>query len=336
MNALPLALYWFCLVRMTVEMQLPEMRFVVFLAAIVTLFAVDASASEFDEATVATRESAVEFMRDGERACLGTIVRARGWVVTKASETDGRMKCRLADGTVNDVERKFIDSGLDIALFLVNRSDLKPVDLNAKIQLSVGQWFITPRGGSNEPVVVGILSRPAFAAPGEPGELGVQIRSTARGLVLTRVFSGSAAQKADLRIGDGLVRVAGRRVLNRDSLEQALAARQPGDRLTVEVLRDGIPIRRMTRLQRPVSRRFGGEELERPAAVGFSPRRTGFSQVLAHDTQLDPHDCGGPVVDIKGRVVGINIARANRTAAYALPASVVSEAVRRMLNEPSP
>jgi serine protease Do len=44
--------------------------------------------------------------------------------------------------------------------------------------------------------------------------------------------------------------------------------------------------------------------------------------VLEHDTILQPNQCGGPLVDLDGQVVGINIARANRVATYAIPARV--------------
>ena len=44
-----------------------------------------------------------------------------------------------------------------------------------------------------------------------------------------------------------------------------------------------------------------------------------------------PEDCGGPLVDLEGRVLGINIARAGRVESYALPASVVRETVDRLL-----
>jgi serine protease Do len=62
----------------------------------------------------------------------------------------------------------------------------------------------------------------------------------------------------------------------------------------------------------------------------FSERRSGFPLVLAHDTPVNPKDCGGPLVDTDGRTVGINIARALRVATYALPASVVREVVSQL------
>ncbi len=40
--------------------------------------------------------------------------------------------------------------------------------------------------------------------------------------------------------------------------------------------------------------------------------------------------CGGPVVDLSGNVVGINIARADRVATYAVPAEAVKAFVQKL------
>jgi serine protease Do len=55
----------------------------------------------------------------------------------------------------------------------------------------------------------------------------------------------------------------------------------------------------------------------------LSARRTGFPQVLQTDMVLDAKDCGGPVVDLEGRVLGINIARAGRVETWVLPGEVI-------------
>ncbi|MEX2027294.1 MAG: S1C family serine protease, partial [Pirellulaceae bacterium] len=44
---------------------------------------------------------------------------------------------------------------------------------------------------------------------------------------------------------------------------------------------------------------------------------------IQHDTVLKPSECGGPIVDLSGKVVGINIARGGRVESYALPATLV-------------
>ena len=41
--------------------------------------------------------------------------------------------------------------------------------------------------------------------------------------------------------------------------------------------------------------------------------------MLQHDLSLTPADMGGPVFDLNGRAIGINIARADRITSYALP-----------------
>jgi len=48
-----------------------------------------------------------------------------------------------------------------------------------------------------------------------------------------------------------------------------------------------------------------------------------FELALQHDTVLQNWQCGGPLVDLDGRAVGLNIARAGRVASYALPAELV-------------
>jgi serine protease Do len=63
------------------------------------------------------------------------------------------------------------------------------------------------------------------------------------------------------------------------------------------------------------------------AAGPVSRRRSGFPQVIQHDTVLHPAQCGGPLVDLDGKAVGINIARAGRVATYALPASLILAAM---------
>jgi serine protease Do len=68
---------------------------------------------------------------------------------------------------------------------------------------------------------------------------------------------------------------------------------------------------------------------------GVSLRKTNLPDVITHDGCVSPKHCGGPVLDLQGRAVGLNIARADRTATYALPAEVVQKAVEKMLSEVS-
>ena len=64
---------------------------------------------------------------------------------------------------------------------------------------------------------------------------------------------------------------------------------------------------------------MGRSDFQNSLGGKLSVRRFGFPLAFQHDTVLRPSDCGGPVVDLDGRVVGFNIARAGRTESYALP-----------------
>ncbi len=55
----------------------------------------------------------------------------------------------------------------------------------------------------------------------------------------------------------------------------------------------------------------------------LSRRRADFPAVLQHDSVLRPEDCGGVIVDLSGKAVGLNIARAGRIETLALPATIL-------------
>ena len=59
----------------------------------------------------------------------------------------------------------------------------------------------------------------------------------------------------------------------------------------------------------------------------LSKRRQNFPSAVQHDTFLKPEDCGGPVVNVDGKVVGINIARQGRVSSLMLPATLAKKIV---------
>jgi serine protease Do len=74
------------------------------------------------------------------------------------------------------------------------------------------------------------------------------------------------------------------------------------------------------------------EAQEMMILTGMVNRRSGnFPSVYQHDTVLPIECCGGPLVDLDGRVIGINIARAGRTESYAIPADLVVPLIEPMI-----
>ena len=72
-------------------------------------------------------------------------------------------------------------------------------------------------------------------------------------------------------------------------------------------------------------RRMTNPRIERMNAMGgeLSSNREGFISALQTDLTLEPSECGGPVVNLDGKVVGINIARGARVRSYVIPAQTL-------------
>ena len=63
----------------------------------------------------------------------------------------------------------------------------------------------------------------------------------------------------------------------------------------------------------------------------LSERRKDFKLAFRHDCTIQPDECGGPLVDLDGRVIGINIARAGRVESLALPNSIVIASLKKLM-----
>ena len=70
--------------------------------------------------------------------------------------------------------------------------------------------------------------------------------------------------------------------------------------------------------------RLGGE---------LSRRAEGFQLAIQHDGVLQPWQCGGPLLNLDGKAIGLNIARAGRVASYALPAGLVRHLADDLKNQ---
>src|SRR5688572_24706469 len=66
-------------------------------------------------------------------------------------------------------------------------------------------------------------------------------------------------------------------------------------------------------------------QLDLTAQMGssLSGNASGYPNAVQSDLTIDSQDCGGPVVDVDGNVVALNIARAERVSTYMIPGKVV-------------
>jgi serine protease Do len=140
--------------------------------------------------------------------------------------------------------------------------------------------------------------------------------------------SRSAAKEAKLKVGDIIVRLNDQSIKKRDDLMTILNKSKPGDQVTVIVLRDEEELEFKFKLLSKSA--IDRSEMQNRMGGALSGRRTGFPSVIQHDMVLKPVDCGGPLVDIDGHVIGINIARAGRVETWALPPDLVKTLVQEI------
>ncbi|TWT43273.1 S1C family serine protease [Botrimarina hoheduenensis] len=201
------------------------------------------------------------------------------------------------------------------------------VDVSREQLPRVGDWVATV-GRGRDPLAVGVVSVTPRPITARPGYLGVRLSNQptdGTGVRVEDAVQGGGASDAGVLAGDVIRAVNGRMTNTIEALKEAIAARSPGDAIDLEIVR-GEKVLQL----RAILAAWDLNQAERRALYQnrlggqLSDRRFGFPTVLQHDTALAPKDCGGPVVDTEGRLVGINIARAGRTESYALPAEVVA------------
>ncbi len=274
----------------------------------------------FAEVVAGCRESTVRVLVENAQVALGTVVDRDGLIATKASELHGELVCVLADGRKLPAEMVASDEGHDLALLRVAATDLIPIAWATEAPV-VGMWLATPNH-ERIPAAIGVLSNTPRAIASSIGYLGVGLHDSDATVV--QVFPGSAADKAGLREEDRIASVNGKAVASRTQLQAEIRRRPPGQTVELAVLRgtDRVKVRVTLGDSPSVT---GAERIDFQNRLGgqLSLRRVGFPSVLQHDTVLRPNECGGPLVDLDGRAVAINIARAGRVASFGVPAEVV-------------
>jgi serine protease Do len=288
----------------------------------------------FHDVVAESAKSTAQIYCDGYRAALGAVVRADGFVVTKDSELKGKIEVEFSDKpgklAATVVAR---DPTVDLAVLKVDRTDL-PVISWSESAPAVGGWLATPvvHVDQGEPVAIGVLSVAARKVAAPSGALGVQLSNRDNAAQIEDVVPDKAADKAGVKAGDVITKVNGKAMASRQQLVETIRGYMPGDQVELTVKRGAEELTIQVTLG-SLSELFHGDRADFQNSLGgpLSKRKAGFVSVIQHDTVLKPAECGGPIVDLDGKAVGLNIARAGRVESYALPAAVVQATVAKLL-----
>ena len=281
----------------------------------------------------ATRFSIIKLAVDDETVALGAVVDTNGLALTKASELKpGKLTCWLASDKKVDVDLVAIDETADVALVRVHAEGLKPIQWTED-EVHPGQWAITP-GIAPTPHAVGIVSALPRRIRPQRALIGVQFDFSTSTPRIEEVLSGLGADEAGLKTGDVIKAINGSTVTNREQIVETLREFRAGQTVRLRVQRDEKDFEAEVRMMAPGSALLGGELYAPSSAdrmVGeVSVRAEGFEQVIEHDTVLHPWLCGGPLVNLDGKAIGLNIARASRVSTYALPSKLVKRILKSL------
>ncbi len=292
----------------------------------------------FQAALAGASAATVRILADGEEVALGAVVEPNGYLVSKASVLSGKITCRFKDGTEKEAKIVGEDATDDLALLHVEAANLPMVAWREGDPPLPGS-FVATAGPADQPLAIGVVSSEvrrifALAEPPRPKAwLGIELGGGPAGRTVKSVVRNSPAEKAGIAAGDEVRQIDGAAMASADQIVETVGGHVAGQTVKLLLHRQDNDVTIVAKLAKPQPIPAPQDEW---GGGPFSERRSGFPTALPHDTPLNPKDCGGPLVDTDGRTVGINIARALRTTTYALPASVVREAVGRMKRESSP
>lgn len=281
--------------------------------------------------------STVRVQCDEKDAALGTVVAADGLILTKASELRGALGVKLGDGSVLPAEVVGLHKPTDLALLKIDMKGLPAVTFADSKKVPSGYWLAAAGLGAN-PTAVGIVSVMTRDLSGfdardtlnnNRGYIGINLTDKDEpdgGAKVTGVSPKGGAAKAGLKRNDVIFELNGKPVAGPTALRESLENYRPGEKVTVKVRRGEEELEykvTLTKMPEDPTR----SDIQNTMGGDLSGRRTGFPAVLQTDMIVDPKNCGGPVVDLDGKVLGVCIARAGRVETWILP----SETVRPLL-----
>ncbi len=264
---------------------------------------------------------------------LGTVVDASGLILTAASELKEPLEVQLADGRRIAGKVIGIDIETDLALLQVEASGLPALALTDIAPPDRGAWLVSVSPDAS-PVGFGVVGVPARSIPPSRAFIGIRMDETTdnSGVRITEVTSGSPADAADLLVNDVITHLDDKPVTDSASLRMMLAEHEPGDRVVLKIRRGEASMEASIELANADNFLPDFERSNQQDRMGssLSERRYDFPLAFQHDSVLSAHQIGGPVLDLEGHVVGVNISRQGRVSSLALPMSVVLASLERL------
>ena len=160
-----------------------------------------------------------------DRGAVARLARLVG-IKNTTYQTDGTLIGGDSGGPLFDIEGRLIGIHSRVGPQL-------PVNMHVPVQVFLDHW---------EPLMKSeFIGEGPFAQRPVKGNgmLGVATKSVEAGLEITKIGKNSAAEKAELKVGDVIRKMDGKEVKTREELQAVIKDKSAGDELELEISRDG-------------------------------------------------------------------------------------------------
>jgi len=292
--------------------------------------------SAFEAQRQVLQTSSAVMLNGRKEIAYGVVISADGHILTKASEISGVEKLGvIVDRTAyREVTVLTTDPVWDVALVKIEAEGLIPVNYAPSSDLERGTWVVANGATSRSArrLLPGIISANIREIPAAGGAgLGVVLVMDSKELEIDEVAEGSGAAEAGLVKGDVILSIDGKKVSKVKDVVKLLEKRKAGSNVKVTYRRKDkettVEVRLIAKSE------MSDDQMSRNDMMSgdFSKRRSGFPRVMQHDILGSKSVVGGPLLDLDGRCVGMNIARANRSESFAIPVEDLQEIAAELM-----
>lgn len=281
--------------------------------------------------------STVRLLRNNKLIALGTLISSEGYIVTKASSCVGAREATMQNGKSYSLKIRKRFEEIDLALYqlISEKEKFDFVEWDDGNLTSPISWVFSPYLGLQE-IRIGIKSGNLRTIGREGGVMGVLLGRDGKkngGVEINEVVPQAAADRAGLLAQDLILSVDGKRVLKKDQVIEIVSSKDPGDMVILEILRKNKKKQlKVTLGHNSVTFELFNRNLQMSGPV--SKRKDNFPLILQHDLPLPKEGMGGPLFNLEGKCIGINIARVDRVTTFALPVSTIKPYLKDWLSSP--
>ncbi|MBI9057216.1 MAG: trypsin-like peptidase domain-containing protein [Labilibaculum sp.] len=236
-----------------------------------------------------------------------------GVLVSKSSLIKEKaVRCKLKDGTFVRLEVIGRSDENDL-VYLHSKEIANENQLLIKNKIEIGD-FIGLLNVNNEidlSGVIGVGTRniPVLTA----GMFGMEME----GLKVTKVYDNSNSFLGGIKDGDEIISINSKVFKNKDEYDVFMKNTCPNQIVDLQIKRGDKEVETEVKLGPFPPKQHPADFVE------LSGKKEGFANAFTFDISIKPVDCGAPLLNLDGEVVGVSIARSTRTCSYAIPIDVI-------------